>query len=181
MTGARAPSPAQKPLRRGVLWVAASLIFGGAPGNGAAQDGAGDAARLNPLSSLRPSDLRSFRERPLFTPSRKPPPVAPSLPESAPVEADVGDEPPNVRLTGVIQGPAAATAVLERPDASGKSTVRIGDAVDGWTVAAIDLISIKLASGTRLREYRLFARSSLPVSGPDHAAAPDPGGRDVVR
>jgi hypothetical protein len=179
MTGARTPLP--KFPRRGALRLAAGLILVGAPGHGAAQEGAAEAARLNPLSSLRPSDLRSFRERPLFTPSRKPPPVAPSLPERTPVAAETVNEPPNVRLTGIIQGPVAATAVLERPDAGGKSTVRIGDAVDGWIVTAIDSISIKLASGTRQREYRLFARSSLPVSGPDHAAVPDPDGRDLVR
>lgn len=158
----------------------AGVATGVAIAAAAAQDAAPSSAPLNPLSSLRPSDFQAFRERPLFTPSRRPPPIVPSLPERAPpVRAEVEDEPPNVRLTGVVHGAAAPMAVLQRPDAGGTTTVRIGDDVEGWAVAAIDSVGVRLVRGTRAREYRLFARDSLPVTGPDHATVGNAGSGEV--
>lgn len=112
--------------------------------------------RLNPLSSLDPSEVSRFRSRPLFAPSRRPPPMAQRAPADAPVVAPiVRREPPKVRLTGVVQGVTVPMAILQRSDAS-TSTVRIGDDVDGWLVTSINSLGVMLRNGAHEHEYKLF-------------------------
>jgi hypothetical protein len=147
-----------------------------AAGGAAAQDAPPSyAVHLNPLSSLRPSDLRAFKERPLFTPSRAPPPVAQAVPEVAAAPPAPVEEPaPEVRLAGVIHGAAQVMAILQRTNGGGRSTVRVGDLVDGWTVTAIEPSGIRLASGSRERAYGLFARGASSEETPDRGAAGGP-------
>ncbi len=138
----------------------------GIEGSAADENAASERLRLNPLGSLKPSDLIAFRNKPLFAPSRQPPPAPrPSQGPVAVVSQDV--EPPKVRLTGVVEGVAAPMAILQRSDASATSTVRVGDDVDGWRVTSIDSLRILLGKGGRQREYRLFAQDTLSISGPE--------------
>lgn len=160
--------------RRLPLATAVVLFLGlDSPISVAQDNGASDASRLNPLASLSPSDLNGFRDMPLFTPSRQPPPVARRVPDSLPVIAPiVRRAPPKVRLTGVIQGNSAPMAILQRSDAGTTATVRIGDDVDGWLVTSIDPLGILLRSGAHEHEYKLFGQEPSSIDAPEAAAAP---------
>lgn len=158
-------------IRRTPLAITAVIALGFHPAGLVAQDREGaDGLRLNPLSSLDPADVSRFRDAPLFTPSRRPPPVARPRPETAPaITPVVRREPPKLRLTGIIQGSAAPSAVLQRSDQS-TTTVRIGDDVDGWLVTAIDSVAIRLRSGAHEQEYKLFGQDALAADRPEAAA-----------
>lgn len=150
----------------------------------AEEPAAAASGRLNPLSTLDRAELKAFLDKPLFAPSRQAPRIAPAEPPP-PVVASAApppEEPPNIRLTGIVEGSATPMAILERLNAKTTSTVRLGDLVDGWLVASIDAMGIKLTNGDREQEYRLFAGVSLMISGPEHAEMPQaPVRRDLLR
>lgn len=131
---------------------------------------------LNPLSSLKPPDVSRFKDQPLFTPSRRPPPVTQPRSEAplVVIAPPPNRAPPKVRLTGVVQGVTAPVAFLQRSDASTTSMVRVGDDVDGWLVMSIDPLGILLKSGAHQHEYKLFSQNPSAIDGPDIAATPKP-------
>lgn len=134
----------------------------------AAQEAAGG---LNPLGGLDKSTLQGFRERPLFAPSRRPPPVeTPPAPVDAPVAVAEPPPPapqPNLRLTGVLEGPDDSIAVVQDLDANVTTQLRLGDMMNGWLVTAIDPVALRLTLGEREEEYRLFDPSRRP-QGPEN-------------
>lgn len=154
----------------------------GAPSDAAAAP-APDAA-LNPLSRLDKASLEAFRETPLFTPSRRrpkppeaaeaeppPPPPPPPAPEPAP--------PPEITLSGIIDGPDGAIAVVNEADEERTDRLRLGDQIDGWLVTTIDPMSLRLTLGEREQEYRLFEKkdeddAAAAASPPVDAMAPPP-------
>jgi len=95
------------------------------------------AAMLNP-AAFSFDQLAATRDRPLFTPTRKPPEVAP--PPVVAIEAPVAEpsppSPPQVYLAGVIVDENGPRAML-RTDATKVTPVRIGDEVSGWMVTMI--------------------------------------------
>lgn len=163
--------------RRRVARALAAAIFLGFGVSAAIADVTGESERrrLNPLSALEPSEVSRFRERPLFTPSRQPPPVALPAPDrAAPIAPIVRREPPKVRLTGVIQGNTSPMAILQRSGESATATVRVGDNVDGWLVISIDSLAIVLQSGAHEHAYKLFGAEPSVVEGPEAAPAAKP-------
>ncbi|MFD1702465.1 hypothetical protein ACFSCV_05535 [Methylopila henanensis] len=126
---------------------------------------------LNPLQSLDAASLTGFRDRPLFTPSRRPPPAPATDEAPAPLEEAAAPEPPpavqpSLRLTGVIEGPDESVAVIEELDSKQVSQLRLGDMLDGWLVTAIDPAALRLTLGEREEEYRLFdPKRDAPAHG----------------
>ena len=92
--------------------------------------------------------FRAMVERPLFSPTRRPPPPpvaltpldAPSLP---------APPPPNLALSGVITGRGGGVALLRRPQDAAPIHVALGGTVDGWTVAEIRPRAIVLRRDAR--------------------------------
>jgi general secretion pathway protein N len=111
---------------------------------------------LNPLAAILPP-LRAARERPLFSPSRRPPRPAPAL--AVQVVAPVAAPPPPapaLRLIGIVQDAENAAGIVRR--GTGQSQVlRAGDPVDGWSVAEIGPEHLTLRLGDQVQTYRLFA------------------------
>lgn len=125
---------------------------------------------LNPLNALKRSDLKAFKEKPLFTPSRQAPPAPARRADPVPATAaPVQLEEPKVLLTGVIEGTMAPVAILQHAGSSAATPVRVGDHVDGWLVATIDSLSVLLKDGSRIREYRLFDPNSPPAQNVEAA------------
>ncbi len=111
-------------------------------------------ADLNPLA-VTVTMLKAVRERPLFTPSRRPPRAAPP---PVTVEATVLPPPaaPNVRLIGIVQDAERAAGLVSR--GTGPTlTVRAGDPVDGWEVGEIGPEHMTLRLGDQSQTYRIFA------------------------
>jgi len=126
------------------------------------------AAEGNPLDALKLEDLSATRDRPLFTPSRRPPPPArveaPPAPEPVAVEEKaVVMGPPPFDLVGSVVGEGNAFALLRNKSTNAVIRVRSGDAAEGWRVGAIGLRTIALA-----REGR---RETLALAAPQPVAA----------
>lgn len=155
--------------RRALRAALALAALAGAAASAAGQE-ADDARRvLNPVSEVARDDLAAFRDRPLFSPTRRaviPDAVAPP-PEQA-VDTTIEDPAPNVRLTGIVEGEEGALAVVRDLDSGATLTLRVGDAVGSWTLSRIEGAGVTLTAGERRMDLRLF----LPAGGQSDAMTP---------
>ena len=118
----------------------------------------------NLLGGMRPSDLSAFRERPLFVQTRRLPASSTlSRAEEVSEPEDREEEPPKIRLAGVLQTSAARIAMLQHGNVRALSRARLGDDINGWVVTAVELASIRLKKGDRGQEYRLSPKGALMI------------------
>lgn len=102
-------------------------------------------ARADPAPDGR---FRAMVERPLFSPTRRPP-AAPPAPLDAPAPAALPLPPPDLTLSGVITGGGSGIALVRRPQDAAPIHVALGGTVDGWTVAEIRPRAIVLTRDAR--------------------------------
>lgn len=132
----------------------------------------------NPLASFSLDRLQATRDRPLFAPSRRPPPLPVARQVVEPV---VILPPPNMVLFGIVADHTGARAVL-RSGGSGKVIpARIGDEIEGWKVTQIEPRRLVLTDHDRSVSFALFAgrdangpATSGPTIMPAHVAAETP-------
>jgi general secretion pathway protein N len=109
----------------------------------------------NPLEAQPLDRLSATRERPLFSPTRRPiPPPPPPPPEAAPVA--VVPQPPNLQLFGIVVDDEGARAIV-RSGAEKVDRVQIGDDIGGWKVAQIDGRRLVLSLDGRFATFTLFS------------------------
>ncbi len=110
----------------------------------ASQEASGDGFSLPPLDTLG-----EVVARPLFMPTRRPPPAAAS--NESPVQ------PPNFALAGIVLAGSRRVAMIETGASATApfASVVVGDTIDGWTVTAIERASILLRAGDRTVEVTL--------------------------
>jgi hypothetical protein len=115
---------------------------------------------VNPLASLDKQSLRDMTERPLFTPTRRPPPVpAPSPAEPAFVPPPLPPPSPDYMLLGIIRNDDRATALLRSQSDGRNLRVEAGDTIGGWEIAAVGTVSVRLKRGDgAAHELRLAPR-----------------------
>ncbi len=118
----------------------------------------------NPLWGIPLEQLSATRERPLFSPSRRPPPTEAPLP--AVVEAPVMQEPPaperpQLALVGTVVNGDRGLAVFV--DTSSKTPLRIRTGADyqGWTLRLVEARSVTLQRGEDVTVLTL-----LPAQAP---------------
>jgi hypothetical protein len=138
------------------------------------------AAEVNPLDALRLEDLSATRERPLFTPARRPPPPPKTSAPPATEPAEVEDKPvalgpPPFDLVGAVVGKRIAFALLRDRATSKVVRVRSGDDAAGWRVGKIGPRTIALARDGRTELLALAAPRAAAV-GPELAGDPAPPG-----
>jgi general secretion pathway protein N len=124
-----------------------------------AQPSDGSAGTLaNPLEAQSLDRLSATRDRPLFSPTRRPtpPPPLPS-PEQPPVA--VVPQPPNLTLSGIVVDDEGARAII-RSSATKVDRVQIGDDIGGWKVVQIDGRRLVLSLDDRFATYTLFSNES---------------------
>ncbi|WP_155982272.1 general secretion pathway protein GspN [Xanthobacter sp. 126] len=98
-----------------------------------------DRERGNPLWAVPIESLSATRDRPLFTPSRRPPeqPVAlapPPLPSAPPAAVSPR---PQLALTGTVVSTAGSIGIFT-DQASGQIVrLKVGDAHGGWTLRSV--------------------------------------------
>lgn len=115
----------------------------------------GDAAGGNPLWAVPLSSLTATRERPLFTPSRRPPAlVMPNAPVAAiPVAPEAPPPMPEVRvaliLIGTIASEADGIALFTDPNTREVVRLRLGDVVAGWTLDTVRSREVTFRKGDR--------------------------------
>ena len=127
----------------------------------------------NPLWALPLSLLSSTRERPLFSPSRRPPAVAvvsaPPPPPPPPAPPAVPEHPP-LTLVGTIIGKTESIGIFI--DQATKDVVRLrtGEAHANWTLRAIEGREAVLESNQQEATLALPPRNGLDQAAPSAPA-----------
>jgi hypothetical protein len=112
----------------------------------------------NPLEAQPLDRLSATRERPLFSPTRRPtPPPPPPPPEAAPVA--VVPQPPNVQLFGIVMDDEGARAIV-RAGTEKVDRVQIGDDIGGWKVSQIEGRRLVLSLDGRFATFTLFSNDN---------------------
>ena len=160
---------------------ASSIILALACACGAAlvcPPGAAWAGPANPLDALRLEDLGVTRARPLFAPTRRPPPPphVEAAPEPAPVEMKavaVIAEPPPFDLVGSVIGRGTAFALLRNKTTNEVRRLRPGEDDEGWRVGEIGLRTVALERDGRHESLALAAPQPM-ATGAEVAGEPAP-------
>jgi len=105
-----------------------------APGNFAGDDSRLSLRRLLPLA-----DFAATAERPLFSPSRRPPIVAAAAAHGEPFAG-------HYRLVGVVSDGAARRALIADSGSGRSAELRAGQSVGLWRVKSIGVDRVVLAS-----------------------------------
>ena len=118
------------------------------------------AALDNPLAAHALEDFAATRDRPLFTPSRRPfvaPPVARA-------EAPPPPPPPPPELTffGTLVDAEGASAIVRGGPSEKPVHVHVGDMVGGWKIAMIDDRQIVLSRDDRSITFTMFDSAQSP-------------------
>jgi hypothetical protein len=134
-------------------------------------------APISPKISL--DDLSATRDRPLFSPSRRPrasnvqvavtpPPLPPPPPPQAPTPV------PNLTFFGTFESPTEVWASVQIPPDDKPVTVRYGAYIAGWRVVNISRQRLVLALEDRTAVFKLF---TPPPNGETPSASPPPPGQ----
>lgn len=121
----------------------------------------------NPLWGIPVSALTATRERPIFSPTRRPPapppePVAAAEPPPPPAEP----EQPLLTLVGTATGETDNVAVVVDQNTKNLVRLHIGEAVSGWYLRSIDSRAMTLEKDNR--------RVTLTLPAASESAAPAP-------
>jgi general secretion pathway protein N len=107
----------------------------------------------NPLWSIPLSSLSATRERPLFSSSRRPPPIVVAKAVATAIAIDPettsAPQPPALTLMGTIVGSSVRFAILANSATGAVSRVRQGDQESGWRVRAVELRSVIVEKDAR--------------------------------
>ncbi|HUD88798.1 MAG TPA: hypothetical protein VMR17_20310, partial [Xanthobacteraceae bacterium] len=126
----------------------------------------------NPLWAIPLDSLTNTRERPLFSPSRRPPAVAvaapPPAPPAAPPPKPVPDNPP-LKLVGTVIGDGVSMGIFIDQGTKNVVRLRAGEGLAGWKLAAIEGRDATFEKDQRQVTLALPARN-----GTEQAAAADP-------
>jgi type II secretory pathway component PulC len=109
-------------------------------------------------------ELRATRERPLFSPSRRPDEAA-GGPEAGPVEESPDSLP--FELTGVVMGTDVAIAILRNRDTQETVQLRRGETLEAWSIEEIAARHVVLRQEDRQVRLELF-----PAKAEGSAGAP---------
>jgi hypothetical protein len=158
-----------------MLWIAASPSLAAEPTPQAPQakiDPA--AAAVSPLAA-RPLDRFSVtRDRPLFSPTRRPPAPPPAIAAAAPPPPP---PPPDVLLLGVVVDGEDAHAVVRTGADSKIHRLRIGDEIGGWKVGQIESRKLVLLLNGRTATFAMFTGKDIKRWPNGAAAAALPNAR----
>jgi hypothetical protein len=111
------------------------------------------AAPVSPLAAQPLDRFSATRDRPLFSPTRRPP--APPLAAAAPPPPPPLP-PPDLALLGVVMDGDSAGAIVRAGPAAKIARVHIGDEIGGWTVGQIEAQKIVLVLNGRTATFNMF-------------------------
>jgi hypothetical protein len=125
----------------------------------------------NPLWGIPLKGLTATRERPIFSPSRRPPPPAPIGPIaglSASVGAKREPDRPRLKLVGTVIGEKESIGVFL--DQTTKDAIRLkpGEKHEGWTLQSVH------GREATLQKDQQSVVLTLPLPGSEQAAATSP-------
>jgi general secretion pathway protein N len=123
------------------------------------------APRGNPLWGVPLNSLRATRERPLFTPSRRPPMPVVIAPPAEPVKtvaAPAEPEQPPLNLMGVVTGATEGYAVFVNTTTHDVIRLRTGEGHDGWILQSVSGREVVLEKNHRTAVVALPALPAAP-------------------
>ena len=134
------------------------------------QPAAPPAQTGNPLWAVPLRTLSATRERPIFSPSRRPPPaavvVAPAEPTPQAPRPVVAER-PALALVGTIVGEGESIAIFFNTATKATIRLRLGEADDmGWKLVAVDARTSLLEKGKQSITLALPAPGETPVGAP---------------
>jgi len=140
----------------------------GADAPGPAQD-LHSVTLSNPLAAQSIERLSAIVDRPLFSPSRRPPtPPVSQNPEPPPAPPT---PPPSLVLSGVVMDGQGAYVVVLVGAERRILRAQVGDEINGWRVSQIEGRKLVLSLGDRFATFTLFNRDvDQPIL--DGGAAP---------
>jgi general secretion pathway protein N len=118
-------------------------------------------ALISPLAEYALDRLSATRERPLFSPNRRPPPPPAVIVATRPPPAP----PPNVTVLGIVMDAEDACAIIQTGGSSEVRRVRIGDDIGGWKVVQIEQRLLVLSLDNRSVRFTMFASPGSPALG----------------
>jgi hypothetical protein len=126
---------------------------------------------VSPLAALSLDRLSATRDRPLFSPIRRPPAPAPIVAAPPPPPPP----PPDLALLGVVMDGEEARAVVRAGPAAKTVRVQIGDDIGGWKVGQIEARQLVLLLDGRMAKFTMFSDNDTkrPPSGSLAAHSPD--------
>ena len=134
--------------------------------------------RANPLWAIPLKQLHATRERPLFSPSRKPaPPVVASAPRPvvAPVEKPPEAEPLQLSLVGTVAGEKGALGIfLDKAGGGTPVRLKVGEAHKGWTLRSVGRRDVVLAKGTATTKLAMVAAEPAKSKAADATKGVNP-------
>jgi hypothetical protein len=166
----------------------AAVPAGRAAADGAPEQPAPTGQAVPPKPFILPP-LERFTavvERPLFSPTRRMPPLAEppdeapaaSVADRAPVPGPTGPEEPDLRFFGTVLQGGRTAALVTYPATSEVARLSPGDRVGDWQVLEVGGNRLVLGQGGEQRSFEIFGaslRGAAPVGGGDKAPAPEPG------
>jgi hypothetical protein len=149
------------------------------------------SALANPVAAQPLDQLSTILDRPLFSPSRRPPARPPPPVVQAPAPPAPPPPPPNLVLFGVVMDGEGARAVVRAGADKKLVRAQIGDEIDGWKVSQIEGRKVVLSLDGRFATFKLFnddrgesdasggaasdeSKSSQVQQAPSAAGAPQP-------
>ena len=135
-----------------------------------AQSPRADAAPVRSFAMPPLEKLQATRDRPLFSPKRRP-----DAPTEKPDEPVVQEAPEAVafELTGVVMGEARAVAILHNRETQETVHLRQGEMLDVWSVDEIAPRHVVLRSEGKELRLQLFEAK------PEGASTPPPPARSI--
>jgi general secretion pathway protein N len=158
-------------LTAAILWIA--TMPGLAAGQGPqTETHSAVASPVNPLSAQPLDRMSSTRDRPLFSPTRRPPAPPPIVAAAPPPPPPA----PDVALLGVVMDGDEARAVVRAGPAAKILRVGIGDDIGGWKVGQIEARQLVLLLDGRTATFTMFAGNNTKGSSNAGPAQPPSGG-----
>jgi hypothetical protein len=148
-----------------IRWGAAAVLVAACIGIAAAQEPPKPAAQIPELPPVE--DLEQTVERPLFTPTRRPPQIAPPAPvaEAAPVSVPSEESPAD--LSGIISGPDRTYAIMTNKATKEVLHLRAGEKIDEWSIHEIGPRHVVLRRGPGSLRLELFDEKESKTASDD--------------
>ena len=134
----------------GTLLPTAPLVDGGNKQNSAPPG--------NPLWAIPLDSLNVTRERPLFSPSRRPPAIELASVPSRPVPVVEPPQPPSLSLVGAISGKHDGIAIFRNEATKGILRLKVGESHLGWTLREVTKREATLQNDRQIAIFGLPTR-----------------------
>ena len=105
------------------------------------------------------ADFGNILKRPLFEPSRRPPPPVAAT-ATKPVSRRKTEALPDWSLLGVVTADRLKTAIVKTGNRGGSNLVAVGQALEGWQVTAISQTKVELTKAGETYSIELQRRGS---------------------